>query len=136
MKWQLTIMTVAMVFTTIQNMSFALARGSAVTWSFVIVFGNNPSAAAFSRSVLLLFSSISVSDMLSRVLSELPDPLRGRDTSRLFFRSSFVYRNFSASAFRASMSDSCRACSSACVILVLCVVVEEGKNFGGKTKGK
>ena len=113
---RLTIMTVATVLTTIQNISFALANGSAVTWSFVIVFGNNPSAASFSRSVLLLFSSISVSDMFRSVLSELRES--DRRISRLWLLSSFISRIFSDSAFKASMSGTCRIWRRTCVTLL------------------
>ena len=109
-------MTVATVLTTIQNISFDLANGSAVTWSFVIVFGNNPSAASFSRSVLLLFSSNSVSDMFSSVLSELRES--DRSISRLWLLSSFISRIFSDSAFKASMSGTRRIWRRTCVSLL------------------
>ncbi len=116
MSLRLTIMTVATVLRAIQNSSFALANLSSVTWSFVIVFGSSPSAASFSRSVLLLFSSISVSDIFRRVLSELRES--GRRISRLWLFSSFMSQILSASAFKASMAGTCRIWRSACVSLL------------------
>ena len=116
MSRRLTIMTVATVLRAIQNISFALANLSSVTWSFVTVFGSKPSAASFSRSVLLLFSSISVSDIFRSVLSELRES--GRSISRLWLFSSFISRIFSASALKASMSGTCRIWRSTCVSLL------------------
>ena len=127
MSGRLTIMTVAIVLTTIQNISFGLANGSSVTWSFVTVFGNNPSAASFSRSVLLLFSSISVSDIFRRVLSELRES--GRSMSMLWLFSPFISRNFSASAFKASMSGTCRICGRTCVSLLESKLHLEGQEM-------
>lgn len=106
---QLTIKTVATVFTAIQNVNFALFNGSSVTWSLISTFGSKPSvAASFSKSPLLLFSSSSVSDMLSSVLSELLESLRDRSGSSSELWSSLISLTCSASAFKASITNACR----------------------------
>ncbi len=70
--------TVASVLTNIHANIFGLAIGSGATWSLVTTTGDEgtPFMVCFSTSAFLVFSSISVSDMLSKVLSELLDSLR------------------------------------------------------------
>lgn len=63
--------TVANVLMNIHANIFALAKGSWAVWSLVVMVGIRPSGPdPFSTSPFLPFSSISVSDILMRVLSE------------------------------------------------------------------
>ena len=102
-QWQLTIVTVATVLTNIHINIFALAYGSLLACSLVITLGNCSTRPSFSTSPLLLFSSVSESDMLRSVLSETVDSLLGRRaSSRVLLLTS---RNFSLLSFRASIAD-------------------------------
>ena len=65
-----TMKTVAKVLMNIHMNILALARGSCVLWSLVVIVGSWASTPPFSTSPFLPFSSISVSDMLMSVLSE------------------------------------------------------------------
>ena len=67
---RLTMNTVASVLMNIHMNIFALASGSCVLWSLVVIVGIWPSTPPFSTSPFLPFSSNSASDMLMSVRSE------------------------------------------------------------------
>jgi len=92
----------------------------------ISTFGSKPSvAASFSKSPLRLFSSISVSDMLRSVLSELLESLRDRSGGSSELWSSVISLTFSASAFKASITDACRMWRRACALKSI-----EGRSAG------